>query len=99
MRHTGNLILGDVFSSTLSVDNSIQQIDKVIDEKAGEDAEELHELLAEVKELIENIESSRSIPKQKKLHQKLTDHMAKHGWFYGAVLQLLGTATMNMLGG
>ena len=69
----------------------------MIDEKGGEDKEELLELLEEVKELLENIQTSRSIPKQKKLFQRISDHVAKHGWFYGAIVQLLGTATMTML--
>lgn len=64
----------------------------------GDDKADLYELLDEVKELIENMQTSRSIPKQKKLFQKLSDHMAKHGWFYGAVVQLLGTAAFGMLG-
>ena len=79
--------------------NSIYQIEQAIDEKGGKDKEELHELLNEVKELIENIEASRSIPKQKKLYQRISDHMEKHGWFYGAVVQLLGTAALDLLGG
>jgi hypothetical protein len=93
----GNLVFGDVSGSTLTVDNSIHQIERMIDEKGGEDKEELLELLEEVKELLENIQTSRSIPKQKKLFQRISDHVAKHGWFYGAIVQLLGTATMTML--
>lgn len=94
----GNLVFGNVSGSTLSVDNSIKQIEHEIEEKGGEDKELLRELMEEVKELVENIEASRSIPKQKKLHQRLNEHVVKHGWFYGAVIQLLGTAVMNSLG-
>lgn len=97
--NTGNIVFGNVTDATLSVDNSITELAKAIDEYGGEDKEILHDLLEEVKDLIETIESSKQIPKQRKLHEKLTDHMAKHGWFYGAVLQLLGTAAMNVLGG
>ena len=93
----GNLVFGNVSGSTLTVDNSIHQIEQAIDEKGGEDKEELHELLDEVKELIENIQSSRAIPKQKKLFEKISNHMEKHGWFYGAVVQLLGTAALNLI--
>lgn len=95
----GNLVFGNVSGSTLTVDNSIHQIEQAIDEKGGEDKEVLHELLDEVKELIENIQSSRSIPKQKRLFEKISDHMEKHGWFYGAVVQLLGTAVIGMISG
>lgn len=94
----GNQIWGNVSDSTLLIDNSIHEIERTIDECGGEDKEELHKLLDEIKELVENMETSRSIPKQKRLYQKISDHMEKHGWFYGAVVQLLGTAAMNMLG-
>lgn len=93
----GNIVFGNVSNSTLSVDNSIHEIERMIDENGGEDAEELRDLLNEVKELIENMQASRSIPKQKKLFQRLNDHVVRHGWFYGAVVQLLGTAAMTML--
>ena len=94
----GNIVVGNISNSTLSVDNSVHEIEKMIDERGGEDKEELHELLEEVKELIENIQTSRNIPKQKKLFQHINDHISKHSWFYGAIIQLLGTATMTMLG-
>ena len=94
----GHWVFGTVSGSTLTVDNSIHQIEQAIDEKGGEDKEELHELLDEVKELIENIQSSRAIPKQKKLFEKISNQMEKHGWFYGAVVQLLGTAALGLLG-
>lgn len=94
----GNIVFGNVSGSTLTVDNSIHEIERMIDENGGEDAEELRDLLNEVKELIENMQASRSIPKQKKLFQRLNDHIVRHGWFYGAVVQLLGTAAITMLG-
>lgn len=94
----GNLVFGNVSGSTLSVDNSINEIERAIDEKGGEDKGELHDLLDEVKELIDNMKSSHSIPKQKRLYQKISNHMEKHGWFYGAVVRLLGTATLTMIG-
>ena len=95
----GNVVFGNVTSSTLSVDNSIHEIERMIDEKGGEDAAELHDLLEEVKELIDNMQTSRSVPKQKRLFQKINDHVVRHGWFYGAVVQLLGTAALTMIGG
>lgn len=94
----GNMIFGDVSNSQLSVDNSINELARTIDEMGGEDATALHETLDEIKELIENMETSRSIPKQKRLAQKIADHASKHGWFYGAVLQLLGTAALRLIG-
>lgn len=94
----GNMVFGDVSDSTLTVDNSINKLERDIEEKGGEDKEILRDLLEEVRELVENIESSRMIPRQKKLFQRLNDHVVKHGWFYGSIVQLLGTAVMNSLG-
>lgn len=96
--NNGNMVFGSISGSALSVDNSIHKLERDIDELGGDDKEELQELLDEVKELIENIESSRSIPKQKRLFQRLNDHVVRHGWFYGGVIQLLGTAVMKCLG-
>lgn len=96
--NNGNMVFGNVSGSTLSVDNSIHKLERDIEELGGDDKEELQVLLDEVKELIENIQSSRTIPKQKRLFQRLNDHVVKHGWFYGGVVQLLGTAVMKCLG-
>mgnify|MGYP005767236437 FL=1 len=92
-----NLVLGDVINSALSIDNSTSRIEQEIEEKGGEEKEELRELLEEVKELIENMQDSRHIPKNKGLFSKLSNHLEKHGWFYGEVVGLLGSAVMQML--
>ena len=94
-----NLILGDVVDSVLSIDNSMQRIESEIDKQGGEDSESLKELLDEVKELIENMQESRHIPKNKGLFEKLSNHLEKHGWFYGEIVGLIGTAAMQMLRG
>ena len=94
----GNLVFGNVSDSTFSVDNSIHEIERMIDEYGGDDKDELKGILIEIQELLENINTARSIPKQKKLFQKITNHVAKHGWFYGAVVQLLGTEVFKMIG-
>lgn len=94
-----NLILGDVIDSALSIDNSMQRIESEIDKKGGGDSESLRELLDEVKELIENMQESRHIPKNKGLFEKLSNHLEKHGWFYGEVVGLIGAAAMQMLRG
>lgn len=94
-----NLILGDAVNSNLSIDNSMQRIEDEINEKGGEDSEKLKELLDEVKELIENMQESRHIPKNKSLFGRLSNHLEKHGWFYGEVVGLIGAAAMQMLQG
>ena len=94
-----NLILGDVVNSNLSIDNSMQRIEDEINEKGGEDSEKLKELLDEIKELIENMRESRHIPKNKSLFERLSNHLEKHGWFYGEVVGLIGAVAMQMLQG
>lgn len=94
-----NIVIGDVINSTFSIDNSVTRIEQEIEEKGGEDKEELKELLEEVKELIENMQDSRHIPKNKGLFSRLSDHLEKHGWFYGEVVGLIGAATLQLLQG
>lgn len=92
-----NLVLGDVINSTLSIDDFTSRIEQEIEEKGEEEKEELRETLEEVKELIENMQDSRHIPKNKGLFSKLSNHLEKHGWFYGEIVGLLGSAVMQML--
>lgn len=91
-----NVVMGDVSNSTLSIDNSILNIQKKIDEKGGEDKEQLKEILDEAKELIENINNSRTIPKNKGFIKRLTSHFDKHGWFYAEIVSLIGNAVLNL---
>lgn len=93
-----NVVVGDITNSTLSIDNSIHEIEKMIDENGGVDKEDLKEILDEVKDILENINDTRRIPRNKNLLQRISDHAAKHGWFYGAIVQLLGTGALTVLG-
>lgn len=97
--HGSQFFFGDVNDSTLSIDNRISQIEQLIDEKGGEDAAELKALLAEVQELLENMKDSRFIPKNTSLFTRLSNHFAKHGWFYGSMVTLFGTYAMQLIQG
>lgn len=92
-----NLVFGDAINSALSINNSTSRIEQEIDEKGEEEKEELLALLEEVKELIENMQDSRHIPRNKGLFSKLSGHLEKHGWFYAEVVGLMGSAVMQML--
>lgn len=98
IQNSGNIVFGCVSNSTLTVDNSIQMIEQEIEEKGGDDKEVLYAILEEVKELMNNIELSRTIPQQKGLFQRISDHMAKHGWFYAEIVALLGSMVIKALG-
>lgn len=94
-----NIVVGDAVNSVLTVDSSITRIERDIEEKGGEDKAELREILEEIKELVENIEESRHIPKNKGLFSKITAHLDKHGWFYAEIISLLGTAALQLMQG
>lgn len=87
----GNVVIGDVINSSINVDNSIQRIQKMIEEKGDEDKEELLLLLDEFKEILENLEDSRHIPKNKGFMNRLSSHLSRHGWFYAEIVNLLGS--------
>lgn len=96
-----NIVFGDSNNSTFNIDNSIKELEKKIendiDKLGGDDKEELKELFEEAKELIENIKLTRQVPKNKGFFKRLNEHVVKHGWFYGAILQLMGTEALALL--
>ena len=95
-----NINFGSIINSTLTAQNIVSNLEKQIEEQGGEDKAELKDLLEEVKELCENIKVNNPLPKRTNLMTKISNHLEKHGWFYGAVVQLLGTAAMTaMMGG
>lgn len=93
-----NFVLGNVFDTSFNIDNSIHTIEKQIDENGDTEKEELRQLLKEAEEIINNIKSSRSIPQNKGFFEKLSTHLSKHGWFYSAIVGLLGEAGLSLLG-
>ena len=92
-----NITFGSIINSTLSAENIVSTIEKEIEEKGGNDKEELKELLEEVKELCEGFQVNNPLPKRKKLMEKLSNHMSKHGWFYGEIVGLIGSAAMSAM--
>ena len=94
-----NINFGTITNSTLTAENIISNLEKQIEEQGGEDKVELNDLLEDIKELCESIKANNSLPKRTNLMTKISKHLEKHGWFYGAVVQLLGTAAMNAMMG
>ena len=94
-----NINFGSIIDSTLTAQNIVSNLEKQIEEQGGEDKAELKDLLEEVKELCENIKVNNPLPKRSNLMTKISNHLEKHGWFYGAVAQLLGTAAMTAMMG
>lgn len=94
-----NVIFGNSVNSQLSIDNSICEIEKQIEQHGGENTEELKELLTEVKDVIENMKTSGQVTKNTNLFKRLTQHLEKHGWFYAEIVGLLGSAALMKMGG
>lgn len=94
-----NINFGSIINSTLTAGNIVSNLEKEIEQRGGEDKEELKELLEEVKELCEGIHVNNPLPKRKKLMEKLSNHMSKHGWFYGEIVGLIGSAAMTAMMG
>lgn len=97
----GNVVIGNVYNSDLSISTTISNIEIEIENKAEteDEKEELKKLLEEAKEIAENIKESGYVQKRSGFFNKISNHLEKHGWFYGAVIQLLGQAALMKMGG
>lgn len=94
----GNLILGNVTNSTFSIKDSFNSIEKEIEEKGGEDIEELKSILDDFRDYIKKIEETKEIKTDKNLVQKLGKHFEKHQWFYSSIVNLLGQLSLLIAG-
>lgn len=97
--NTGNLVIGDVTNSNLTINSSIEKIEKDIEKNGKDDKEELKEILLEVKDYLENIEKTNTVSKNTGLFKRLTKHFDKHGWFYAEVVGLIGQICLKSMGG
>lgn len=64
----------------------------------GNDKQLLGELLDEVSEIMEEIGSTRRIPKRKRFYSEISKTLQSHGWFYSAVISLIGKSSLDLLG-
>lgn len=94
-----NVVFGDVVNSSLYINNSVNKIKEMIEEKGGEDKVELLSILSEVKEIAEQMASSGAIKEKHSLKERISKHLEKHGWFYGEIVGLLGTVAITVLFG
>lgn len=97
---TGSSInFGTIVDSTVTAQNIASEIERKIEEQGGEDKDELKILFDEVKELCETMKANMPLPKRANLMNRISNHLEKHGWFYGAVAQLIGNAAMAAMMG
>lgn len=92
-----NVNFGSISNSSVNIKTIENNIEKQIEEKGGDEKDDLKEILEEVKELCENIKSSNQLQKRNTLMKRISNHLEKHGWFYGAIMQLIGTAAMQAM--
>ncbi|MDF2865757.1 MAG: hypothetical protein K0R72_573 [Clostridia bacterium] len=97
--NTGNFVIGDVTNSSLTINSSIEKIEKDIDKNGKEDKDELKEILLEVKDYLETIEKTSTVSKNTGLFKRLTKHFDNHGWFYAEVVALIGQVCIKSMGG
>lgn len=94
-----NVFMGDVTNSSVSLDNTIKQIEERIMQCPEEEQQELRNLLEEATEIISNMEETKRITKQGSFMKRIGAHMEKHKWFYAEIVTLVGTAMMKMFVG
>ncbi len=94
-----NFVIGNAINSNFNLESSFNNVEKEIEEKGGEDKEELHDLLQETKEIIENFENSKIVQTRKSFINRLSKHLEKHSWFYGAITTILGETFIKVLSG
>lgn len=92
-----NLILGNSTSVIQKINNSVHAIEDEIEKKGGKDKNDLYRLLAEAKSIAERITNKYSLPEKTGYFQRASHYFDKHGWFYGAIVQLIGTAILTLL--
>lgn len=92
-----NVNTGTMNNSSMTAENIVKNLEKYIEENGGADKEELKNILEDTKELCSDIKPGSTLPTRKRLFEKLSNHMAKHGWFYGAIVQLIGTTAMQVM--
>lgn len=98
LTNTGFLNMGNVTDSNIVINNSVEQLEKEIEEKGNEDKEELKQILEEVKDYIENINVTKNISKNTGLFKRIGKHFNKHQWFYSQVVGILGQALLLGMG-
>ena len=94
-----NLTFGNVYDSNFNIDNTYNELEKLIEDKGGDDKKELQQILLEVKDYIENVTTLKTIPKNTGLFARIGNHVQKHQWFYQSITTMLGTAIMDIMRG
>lgn len=94
----GNVFRGNIINSDISIDNTISNLEQAIDENGEVSRDELMKFLDEIKELLENVTKSRSIPKDTKLHEKILRVCQENAWITAPLVQAFTSVFLKLLG-
>lgn len=96
--NSGVFNMGNITDSNITITNCMEQIHQQIEEKGGEDKQELYDILTEVKDYIDNMKETKIVSKNTGLFKRIGEHFEKHQWFYSEILGLLGKAILSGMG-
>lgn len=94
-----SFFLSKICDASFTIDNAVVEVKKLINEHGGEAKAEMHLVLEEAVEIIDEITQTRRTPKRKRFYMEVTKFSKNYGWFCSAIISLVGRAGMNMLGG
>ena len=80
-------------------DMSVNSISQQIEEKGGEDAEELKRLLNDVQKLLEYMEENQSLYKDKNIFERIKKYIIKNPEIIAAMIELIGNVVIHVMGG
>jgi len=92
-----NFIFGDNVNSAINLERSIGKIETKIDQEGGDEKEDMKAILQEMRNIIDEITLTGTIPQNTGWTEKIGNHLHKHEWFYGAVISLLGKAVLQKI--
>lgn len=98
LTNTGVFNMGNITDSSITINNSFEEIEKEIEQKGNEDKQELKEILEEVKDYIDNINATKNVSKNTGLFKRIGKHFNKHQWFYSEIIGILGQAILLCMG-
>lgn len=96
--NAGNIIFGNMENSKIIISDSFKTIENEINEKGGEDKDELMLVFEEIKKYIEMLENKKEIKTDKNLFEKMGTHFKKHEWFYSSIISLFGQTLIMKIG-
>jgi len=94
-----SFFLTKICDMSFTIQNAVDEIKKLIDEHGGDKKAEMHLVLEDVTEIIDEIRQTRRIPKRKRFYVEVLAYSQDYGWFCSAIISLIGRSGLTILGG